>query len=103
VQRVWKGLTAPTGVAVTRTGAIFVSEVLYGAPSGAPPAGFDPSQVGRITRIGPGGRITHAQVTMPTGLLLKGDRLFASAWSVASFVGLQHAGQIVRVRTGSFH
>jgi hypothetical protein len=102
VMRVWKGLTAPTGIAVTPRGAIFVSEVEYGAPQGDPGPGFDPSTVGRITRISHGHR-THAQVTMPTGLDYQDGHLFASTWSIASFVGIEHAGQIVRVRWSAFH
>jgi hypothetical protein len=101
VQRVWKGLTAPTGVAVRRDGTIYFSEVLYGAPEGQPPAGFDPADVGRITRIRNGHR-THAQVTMPTGLVLKNGDLYATAWSIASFLGIEHAGQVVRVRERAF-
>ena len=104
VLRVWKGLTAPTGIAVTPAGTIFVSEVMYGAPAGdaPPPPNFDPSSVGRITKIAHGVR-THAAVTMPTGLDYKDGRLYASAWSIASFLGIQHAGQIVRVHARAFH
>ena len=78
--------------------------MLYGAPAGdgPPPPGFDPSKVGQITRIRHGHR-THAQVTMPTGLDLRHGNLYASAWSIASFVGIQHAGQIVRVERSQFH
>jgi hypothetical protein len=104
VQRVWRGLTAPTGIAVRSDGTIYVSEVLHGAPAddAPPPPGFDPSKVGRLTRI-KHGVVTHSQVTMPTGLSLRRGRLYASAWSVASFLGIQHAGQVVRVRLSSFH
>lgn len=101
VQRVWKGLTAPTGVAVDGRGAIYVSEVEFGAPQGPPPPGFDPATVGRITKIWCGHR-THAQVTMPTGLDVDHGRLYASAWSIASFLGIQHAGQIVKVDPRAF-
>ncbi|MFL6060233.1 MAG: ScyD/ScyE family protein [Marmoricola sp.] len=102
IQRVWSGFTAPTGVAVRRDGTIYFSEVLFGAPEGDPGPGFDPSSIGRITRIH-NGHITHAQVTMPTGLLLRGGHLYASAWSIGSFLGIAHAGQIVRVPEVSFH
>ncbi len=101
VQRVWKGFTAPTGIAVRRDGRVYLSEVLYGAPAGQPPKGFDPASVGRLTRIDHG-HITHAQVTMPTGLVLKNGDLYSSAWSVASFMGIQHAGQVVKVSERAF-
>jgi DNA-binding beta-propeller fold protein YncE len=105
VQHVWKGLTAPTGVAVSPRGTIFVSEVIYGAPEGdgPPPADFDPSTVGRITKISHG-RMTHSQVTMPTGLEFTDGGLYSSAWSVAGeFLGIPDAGQLVRVNLHSFH
>lgn len=102
VQRVWKGFTAPTGIAVRHDGTIYLSEVLYGAPAGQPPADFDPSTVGRVTRVHHGHR-THAGVTMPTGLVLKKGHLYASAWSIAGFLGMQHAGQVVKVKERSFH
>jgi hypothetical protein len=104
VLKVWYGFTSLTGIAVAPNGTVFVSEVLYGAPEGEgpPPPGFDPSTVGRITRI-QHGEITHAQVTMPTGLEYFGGRLYASSWSIASFIGLQHAGQLVQVNPSAFH
>lgn len=102
VQHVWKGFTAPTGIAVRKDGTIYLSEVLYGAPQGPPPAGFDPATVGRVTKVQHGNR-THTAVTMPTGLVLKGGHLYASSWSIASFLGMQHAGQVVKVRKGAFH
>jgi hypothetical protein len=102
VQRVWKGFTAPTGVAATRNGTVYVSNVLAGAPEGNPGPDFDPSTVGEITRV-QGGSRTHAQVTMPTGLTVVRGNLYASAWSVAgSFLGMQHAGQVVRVKANAF-
>jgi hypothetical protein len=57
--------------------------------------------VGRITRI-QHGRITHAQGTMPTGLESAGGRLYASSWSIASFLGIEHAGRLVEVRPAAF-
>ncbi len=101
VQHVWKGLTAPTGVAVGPHGAVYVSEVLYGAPEGEPPAGFDPSSVGRITKIWHG-RMTHAAVTMPTGLDYERGHLYASAWSIAGMLGIPQAGQVVQVNPRAF-
>jgi hypothetical protein len=104
VLKVWHGFTSLTGVAVGPNGTLYASEVLFGAPQGEgpPPPGFDPSTIGRITRIQPG-KITHAQVTMPTGLEYFGGRLYASSWSTASFLGIPHAGQLVQVRPGAFH
>ena len=102
IQRVWSGFTAPTGIAVRRDGTIYFSEVLYGAPEGPPAPDFNPASIGRITRIHHG-HVTHAQVTMPTGLLLRGGHLYATAWSIGSFLGIPHAGQIVRVSDSSFH
>jgi hypothetical protein len=101
VQRVWKGLTAPTGIAVRRDGTVYVSHVLEGAPSGPPSKDFDPASVGQITKIS-GSKRTESQVTMPTGLELKNGDLYASSWSIASFLGIKHAGQVVKVREGSF-
>jgi DNA-binding beta-propeller fold protein YncE len=104
VLKAWHGFTSLTGVAVAPNGTLYASEVLFGAPpgEGPPPPGFDPSTVGRITRI-QHGSITHAQVTMPTGLEYFGGRLYASAWSIASFLGIPHAGQLVQVEPGAFH
>jgi hypothetical protein len=103
VLRVWKGFTSLTGVAVTPGGTIYASEVLFGAPEGdgPPPPGFDPASVGRITRVDHG-RITHAPVTMPTGLRYVNGRLYASSWSIASFLGIPHAGTIVQVSPRAF-
>lgn len=101
VQRVWKGFTAPTGIAVRTDGTIYISQVLHGMPQGEPGPDFSPADVGQITRIKAGKR-THAQVTMPTGLELKDGRLYASAWSIASFMGIPHAGQVVRVKDSAF-
>lgn len=101
VRQVWKKLTAPTGIAVSPHRTVFVSEVLHGAPAGQPPADFDPSTIGRLTRIRDGRR-THAQVTMPTGLSYRDGELYASAWSIAGFFGSQHKGQIVRIAQRAF-
>jgi hypothetical protein len=100
---VWRGFTALTGIAVSPRETIYVSEVLFGAPeTEEPPPGFDPSTVGRITRV-QHGRITHAQVTMPTGLEYFHGRLYASSWSIASFLDIEHAGQLVQVSDRAFH
>jgi len=104
VLRVWHGFTSLTGIAISPSGTLFASEVLFGAPAGEgpPPPGFDPATVGRITRV-QHGHITHAQVTMPTGLEYANGRLYASSWSIASFLGLEHAGKLVTVSPRAFH
>jgi hypothetical protein len=102
VRRVWTGLTAPTGIAVAPNGTIFVSHVLEGAPAGPPAPDFDPSTVGAITRISPSGKRTTAQVTMPTGLQYRNGSLYATSWSIASFLGIEHAGQVVKVDRRAF-
>ena len=102
VQRVWKGLTSPTGVAVKRNGTVFVSHVLEGAPAGPPGPDFDPASIGEITRI-KGGERTRAQVTMPTGMTTYRGRLYSTAYSIGSFLGLEGAGQVVRVPVRAFH
>lgn len=102
VQRVWKHLDAPTGVAASRSGAVFISQVLEGAPEGPPALDFDPSTIGQITKISHGKR-SLAQVTMPTGLDFRHGHLYASTWSVAGlFLGIPHAGQIALVRQSAF-
>jgi hypothetical protein len=101
VQKVWKGLDSPTGVEARRGHTLYFSQVLYGAPEAEPGPDFNPANVGRIGRIRHG-NVKYAQVTMPTGLELKNRHLFASAWSVASFMGMAHAGQVVKVRESAF-
>jgi DNA-binding beta-propeller fold protein YncE len=103
VLHVWKGFTSLTGIAVTPGGTIYASEVLFGAPEGdgPPPPDFDPASVGRLTRVDHG-RVTHAAVTMPTGLQYAGGRLYASSWSIAGQLGIPHAGTIVQVSPYAF-
>jgi hypothetical protein len=104
--RTYSGYTGPTGVAVDRRGNIYVSEVLQGAPSfdGPPPAGFDPTTVGQIVKRQAGHRhpYAYAQVTMPSGLLIEDRKLYASAWSIAGFLGRPAAGEVVTVGRKAF-
>jgi hypothetical protein len=97
------GLTSVTGVAVDHDGTVYVSNVLEGAPQGeSPPPGFDPAGVGEITRISPDGERATADVTMPTGLEIEGGELYASAWSVAAFLGIPGRGEVQRIGEGAF-
>jgi hypothetical protein len=110
-----EGLTSASGVEVDRRGRVYVSNVIEGAPEGEgpPPAGFNPGDVGVLTRIDRDGTRYEADVTMPTGLLFHHGRLYASAWSVAAFLpGLAESlglpagtplGQVVRVDRDAFH
>ena len=102
VAKVITGLDSPTGIAVSPRGTIYVSDVLEGAPEGDPGPGFDPATVGQITRIDRHGGRSVAQVTMPTGLLWRHGSLYSSAWSIASFLGIHDAGQVVRVPESAF-
>ena len=81
-----------------------MSEVAEGAPEGdgPPPAGFDPATVGQIVRVSSDGRRSYAQLTMPSGLLEYRGRLVSSTWAIASFVGLQDAGQVATVGPRAF-
>ncbi|MGY1827047.1 MULTISPECIES: ScyD/ScyE family protein [unclassified Blastococcus] len=99
-----EGLTSVTGVAVDHKGTVYVSNVLEGMPmgEGPPPADLDPSTVGELTRIERDGDRATAQVTMPTGLEIEGGHLYASAWSIAGFLGMPSAGEIQRVGQGAF-
>lgn len=96
------GFSAPTGVAVDRNGTVYVSELLEGAPADTPPPGFDPSTVGQIVAVPRFGPRSYAQVTMPSGLLWSHGKLYASAWAIASFVGISDAGQVVTVDRSAF-
>ncbi|SKB09448.1 ScyD/ScyE family protein [Aeromicrobium choanae] len=102
VRKVIKGFTAPTGIAVGRDGTMYVTEVLEGMPEGEPGPEFDPATVGQIVKVSPWGKRTYAQVTMPTGVVLAGRSLYATAWSIAGFLGIEGAGQVVKVSDRAF-
>mgnify|MGYP002779608709 CR=1 FL=1 len=102
VLRVIRDLTGLTGIAVDKSGAVHVSELFEGAPEGEPGPGFDPTVVGQVVRIAPNGARSYAQVTLPAGLEFLNGKLFASAWSVAFFLGIEDAGEVVQVPSGAF-
>jgi hypothetical protein len=88
---------------VKRTGTVYVSEALEGAPAGPPPAGFDPARIGRLVKVPRSGNRRFAQVTMPLSVLVEGERLYSTAWSLAGlFLGIPNAGQVVRVEDRAF-
>lgn len=98
-----KGLTSITGVAVDRHGTVYAADLLEGAPEEMPPpAGFDPATVGELTRIDDDGDRSTAQVTMPTGLEIEDGELYASAWSIAGFLGLTGRGEVQRIDDDAF-
>lgn len=105
IVKVIKGFTSPTGVVVDQRGTVYVSELLEGAPpmEGPPPPDFDPSTVGQIVKVSRWGHREYAQVTMPSGLLWHHGKLYSSAWSVAAFLGIPDAGQVVTVSQKAFH
>jgi hypothetical protein len=103
VVREWGGFTGLTGVTVTPWGTIYASEVGEGAPQGEgpPPPDFDPATVGQVIRIA-NGKVSKAQVTMPIGLDFRNGKLYSTAWSIAHFFGIEHAGQVVKVPSSAF-
>jgi outer membrane protein assembly factor BamB len=100
-----EGLTSSTGVAVDRSGAVYVSNLLEGAPAGEgpPPADFDPATVGELIRIDEDDERTKLQVTMPVGLEIRHGQLYSTAWSVAGML-LQKPGlgEVVAVDRDAF-
>jgi len=103
VHNVLHGFTALAGIAVDDDGIIYASYLLEGAPEGDPAPGFDPATVGAVVRVDGTGQRTWSQVTMPTGLLLDGGDLYASTWSIASFVGgAAGSGQVAVIGSNTF-
>ena len=81
-----EGLTSITGLAVDDNDDVYVSELFFGAPEGEPGPGFDPTPVGRVVQIE--GTATEGRGRHPaSGLEFEDGELYASAWSVAIFLG----------------
>jgi hypothetical protein len=102
VVRVIKDLDFVTGVEVDKYGAVYVTELLEGAPQGPPPSNFDPSSIGQIVRIDRHGHRTYAQVTTPSSVEIEDGRLYATANSVGLDPSAPTDGQLVRVSPRAF-
>lgn len=82
--RSWKGFTTVTGVARTKNGTLYVSELFGG------PCGFDqiPSCFpGRVVKVAPNGKRSYYQVPFPAGITVRGSHVWASAFSVSPVGG----------------
>lgn len=97
VLRTWRGFSAVTGVAVSRSGVLYVSELF--APEAHP---VDPQVTGVLTRINKKGVRTHRDVPFPAGIAVTPHGVvYVAAWSVASEKGLAGpgtSGQVWRMR-----
>jgi hypothetical protein len=98
-----EGLTSVAGIAVDDNDDVYVSELFFGAPAEEPGPDFDPTPVGRVVKIEPDDDRSAAAVTLPTGLEFEDGELYASAWSVAIFLGLEDRGEVVKVDDDAFH
>ena len=77
--RSWKGFTTVTGVARTKNGTLYVSELFGG------PCTFDriPNCFpGRVTKISPNGHRSYYRVPFPAGIAARGNHVWVSAFSV---------------------
>jgi hypothetical protein len=97
-----EGLTGITGLAVDSNNDVYVSELFYGAPAEEPGPDFDPASVGRVVKVESGGDRAAAAVTLPAGLEFEDGDLYASAWSVAIFLGLEDRGEVVQIDDDAF-
>ena len=82
--RSWNGFTTVTGVARTKDGTLYVSE-LFGGPC-------DPSDVpdcfpGRVVKVEPGGDRSYYPVPAPAGIVARGRHVWVSAYSVCPHAG----------------
>jgi hypothetical protein len=97
VKRVWHGFTAVTGVAVSRDGTLYVSELFATEQHPA-----DPQIQGVLTKIKSNGHRSHMDVPFPAGVVVnRHGTVFVAAWSVAPETGLAGpgtSGQVWRLR-----
>jgi sugar lactone lactonase YvrE len=97
VKRIWSGFTAVTGVAVTRDGTLYVSELFATEQHPA-----DPQIQGVLTKVKTNGHRSHIDVPFPAGVVVnRHGTVFVAAWSVAPETGLAGpgtSGQVWRLR-----
>lgn len=96
--RSWGGFTTVTGVARTKGGTLYVSELFGGR------CGFD--QIpdcfpGRVVKVAPNGQRSTMSVPFPAGIAARGDRVVVSAFSTSPATGFggnpDWSGQIWRL------
>lgn len=94
--RSWGGFTTVTGVARTKNGTLYVSELFAQGGSESAP--------GQVVRVAPDGERTALPVPFPGGVVARGNRVLVAAYSTAPARGLdpdhprQSSGQIWRLR-----
>jgi hypothetical protein len=96
-----EGLTGITGLAVEGDD-VYVSELFFGAPEEEPGPDFDPTPVGRVVKVEEDDDRLATGVTLPSGLEFEDGELYASAWSVAIFLGLEDRGEVVSIGDDAF-
>jgi len=93
--RSWGGFTTITGVARTKDGTLYVSELFGGDCDG------DDCMPGRVVRVSPTGVRTVVPVPFPAGIAARGNRVLVAAYSVAPARGFggnpEASGQIWRL------
>ncbi|UPK74887.1 ScyD/ScyE family protein [Nocardioidaceae bacterium SCSIO 66511] len=99
VVRTWKGFTTVTGVARTKNGTLYVSELFGGK------CGFDQIPTcfpGRVVRVAPNGKRRTYAVPFPAGVAVKNGKPYVAAFSIAPATGAMGNpawnGQIWRLR-----
>jgi hypothetical protein len=88
VLRTWRGFTAVSGLAVSKSGVLYVSELMAAEKHPA-----NPMITGVVTRINKKNVRAHRDVPFPAGLAINSSgQLFVAAWSVAPATGLAGPG-----------
>lgn len=99
VVRTWRGFTTVTGVARSKNGTLYVSE-LFGGKCGFEqiPKCFP----GRVVRVKPNGKRRTYKVPFPAGIVVKRGKPYVAAFSIAPTKGAMGSptwnGQIWRLR-----